>query len=135
MHMMLIVMLYDVNVTSIIMKYMIIWWLLCIVDVLINSLEGGNICMLICIIVWLLDSNSEGGITILCKFTFFMVRRGAISIVNIVALICIDMHQYFMSLKKTCSLVQNGGLVACPKLRRESHGFRRGTRFLREPNF
>lgn len=42
----------------------------------------------------------------------------AISIVVIVELIYIDMHYYVVSLKVACSLVQKGGLVACPKLRR-----------------
>lgn len=70
----------------------------------------------------------------MCQCMLFMVRRGVVYIIIVVALICMDIHHCVISLKDTCLIVQKGGLVACPELRKGAHGFRGGTRFQIEPN-
>lgn len=47
-------------------------------------------------------------------------HKGSVSIIIVVALICMDMHHCVVSLQKTCLLDQNGGLVAYRKFRKGS---------------
>lgn len=88
-----------------------------------------------------MDSNSEGGITIVCQCMLFIVIRGVVSIIIVIALICMEVHHCVMSLKEASSLVQKEGLVACHKFRRGLGaqkgmimGVEGGPGSLREPN-
>lgn len=58
------------------------------------------------------------------------VQKGAVNIIIVVALLCMDMHHCVVSLKDACSLVQKEELLASSKLR--GRGLMRlegGTRF------
>lgn len=52
------------------------------------------------LLLLLVDSSSEGGITIVRQCMLFMVRRGAVSFIIGVALISMDMHHCVFSLKE-----------------------------------
>lgn len=53
-------------------------------------------------------------------------QKGVVSFIIVVALICMDMYHCVVSLKEACLLVQKGGIMACPKLKRRDWSLERG---------
>ena len=69
----------------------------------------------------------------MCQCMIVMVIREVVSIVIVVALICIDMHHYVVWLKEACFPVHKGetsdlsqAQKGCLELRNGAHGFIRG---------
>lgn len=69
------------------------------------------------LLLLLVDGNSEGELLFMSMKVVFG-QKGGLSNIIVVAFICMDMHYYGVSLKEACCLVQKGGLVAFPKIRR-----------------